>query len=148
MLPAMCLSLLIKCQLTPVTSWTRLVVVDVLLIHLSIILMLSEVYHIQMFKANAYIIYENDPAIFENVDHQSFDYLPKLQNGLLRLFESYSYGILICGLKSFEVMHIGNMFYFFDPHSCGAKGASALNGKSCTMNATVYQSCCRFASVI
>ena len=78
MLPAMCLSLLIKCQLTPVTSWTRLVVVDVLLIHLSIILMLSEVYHIQMFKANAYIIYENDPAIFENVDHQSFDYLPKL----------------------------------------------------------------------
>ena len=152
---AMCVSSIIKCQFTTPSSWTRLDVDDVLLAGDALydtirnkstehgIVITADGYllvsnfnvtknDIGIFNAQVAINYDDDPAIFGNVDVQYNNYLPNLQNGLLRLFETHSYGILISASKSFGVMHLQNKFYFFDPHSCGAKGqASAQNGKSC-----------------
>lgn len=61
------------------------------------------------------------------------DFGYKLSDGLAKLFETHTTGILIAGSKTFAIIKSENKFYFVDSHSCGPKGSTASNGRACAI---------------
>ena len=76
-----------------------------------------------MFGRTFKIQFIDDTEIYDSLCNQvnTRDFGFKLSDGLAKLFETHTTGILIASSKSFAIIKSENKFYFVDSHSCGPR---------------------------
>lgn len=92
-------------------------------------------YNLNVFGRSFKIQYNDDAEIYGSLNDQAnirnVGY--KLIDGLDKLFETHTTGILIANSKSFAIIKSTDKFHFADSHSCGPKGSTSRNGKACVI---------------